>query len=306
MALDLTILYRGPLSSCNYDCGYCPFAKHHETAAELKVDRLALERFVDWLTARADGTFGVLFTPWGEALTRPWYRSAMMHLSRLPQIRKVAVQTNLSCPLDWLAGADLDCLGLWCTYHPSQTPRADFLAQCERLRELGVAFSVGTVGMREDFDAIAAMRAVLPDDVYLWVNAFKQEADYYTPAEVQRLLQIDPLFAVNNVRHPSLGKACRTGESVISVDGEGTVRRCHFVSEPLGNLYDPDFEQLLQPRPCPNARCGCHIGYVHREDFPLYELFGAGLLERIPSPAWQASETLLRWVGSFAESTTAR
>ena len=35
----LRILYRGPLSSCNYGCPYCPFAKHHETAAELKVDR---------------------------------------------------------------------------------------------------------------------------------------------------------------------------------------------------------------------------------------------------------------------------
>ena len=26
------ILYRGPLSSCNYGCEYCPFAKHAESA----------------------------------------------------------------------------------------------------------------------------------------------------------------------------------------------------------------------------------------------------------------------------------
>ena len=25
--MNLSILYRGPLSSCNYACGYCPFAK---------------------------------------------------------------------------------------------------------------------------------------------------------------------------------------------------------------------------------------------------------------------------------------
>jgi hypothetical protein len=46
VALSLSILYRGPLSSCNYACGYCPFAKRRETAAELARDREALARFV--------------------------------------------------------------------------------------------------------------------------------------------------------------------------------------------------------------------------------------------------------------------
>ena len=52
MALNLSILYRGPLSSCNYGCAYCPFAKHAETAAELDADRRALERFTDWAGRR--------------------------------------------------------------------------------------------------------------------------------------------------------------------------------------------------------------------------------------------------------------
>ena len=43
----LNILYRGPLSSCNYGCEYCPFAKHVETAAELAEDRRDLERLMD-------------------------------------------------------------------------------------------------------------------------------------------------------------------------------------------------------------------------------------------------------------------
>src|SRR4051812_7290966 len=71
MALKLRILYRGPLSSCNYDCRYCPFAKRHETAAELGRDRGALQRFVAWLSQQFDVRFSILFTPWGEALTRP-------------------------------------------------------------------------------------------------------------------------------------------------------------------------------------------------------------------------------------------
>ena len=92
----LRILYRGPLSSCNYDCHYCPFAKRHETAEELRRDREALERFVTWAADQNDLKLSILFTPWGEALTRRWYQQALSELSQLPQIEKVAIQTNLS------------------------------------------------------------------------------------------------------------------------------------------------------------------------------------------------------------------
>jgi MoaA/NifB/PqqE/SkfB family radical SAM enzyme len=61
---------------------------------------------------------------------------------------------------------------------------------------------------------------------------------------------------------PTAGLPCRTGESVISVDGSGTVRRCHFVPAELGNLYDGSYRRALRPRTCPLAACDCHIGYV--------------------------------------------
>jgi hypothetical protein len=74
---------------------------------------------------------------------------------------------------------------------------------------------------------------------------------------------------------------------VISVDGDGTARRCHFIGTPIGNIYEPGFEQALLPRPCTNATCGCHIGYVHMPERGLYEVFGDGVLERIPAePIW--------------------
>lgn len=73
------------------------------------------------------------------------------------------------------------------------------------------------------------------------------------------------------------------GESVISVDGEGTVRRCHFVKAELGNLYDGSYRRALGPRACPLAVCDCHIGYVHLESLPLYDVFAGGVLERIPA-----------------------
>ncbi|MEU8270103.1 hypothetical protein AB0B89_23465, partial [Sphaerisporangium sp. NPDC049002] len=44
----LSILYRGPLASCDYDCPYCPFAKRRDSPARLREDRAALERFTGW------------------------------------------------------------------------------------------------------------------------------------------------------------------------------------------------------------------------------------------------------------------
>jgi hypothetical protein len=292
MALSLSILYRGPLSSCNYACGYCPFAKRRETAAELARDREALARFVGWVAGRpAEDRLGVLFTPWGEALVRPWYRTALAELSRLPQVVRASVQTNLSCGLGWVEDCDKARLALWTTFHPSEVSRARFLARCLELDRRGVRFSVGVVGLRQHFPQIAALRAELPGHVYLWVNAYKDQADYYRPGEAEWLAGIDPLFPFNNRRHPSLGRACRAGKSVISVDGEGTVRRCHFIKAPLGNLYDADFERVLAERLCTNATCGCHIGYVHLDELGLYEVFGGGVLERIPArPVWQTAE----------------
>jgi MoaA/NifB/PqqE/SkfB family radical SAM enzyme len=280
--MNLSLLYRGPLSSCNYACGYCPFAKRAESPTELAHDRACLDRLVGWVGGRTADAIGVLFTPWGEALVRRWYQDALVALTHMPHVAKAAVQTNLSCKLDWIGGCELSRLALWCTYHPGEVSRERFLAKCRELIARGVRFSVGVVGLKEHFAEIDALRAALPADVYLWVNAYKREPDYYTPEMVADLTRVDPLFPVNNARHPSRGRPCRAGASVVSVDGDGTVRRCHFVREPIGNLYAPDFERCLGERPCPNDTCGCHIGYVHLDRLRLYEAFGGGVLERVP------------------------
>jgi hypothetical protein len=282
----LTILWRGPLESCNYGCEYCPFAKKVEGPAELARDRAALARFVEWVEARPAVRPGqrlaLFFTPWGEALVRPWYREALARLSRLPHVDKVAVQTNLSVRLDWVEQADPAKLGLWATYHPGEVDRARFVARCLDAVARGVPLSAGIVGLREHLDEAEALRRELPPHVYVWVNAYKRVADYYAPGELARLEAVDPLFRLNTVHHPSRGRACRAGAQVLSVDGEGVVRRCHFVRAPIGSIYDPDFEACLAERPCPNETCGCHIGYVHLDHLGLAQVFGSGLLERIP------------------------
>lgn len=281
--MNLSILYRGPLSSCNYGCDYCPFAKHTETDAEHAEDARALERFVRWVESRTGDRLSVLFTPWGEALVRRRYQQALIRLTNLPQVDKAAIQTNLSCRLDWTDACNKDKLGLWATFHPTQTDRARFVAKCLDADRRGVRFSVGAVGMKDHAEEITALRRDLPPHLYVWVNAYKRIPDYYTPDELRHYTQIDPLFPLNTQRHPSLGRPCRAGHSVVSVDGDGTMRRCHFIREPLGNIYGPDFAAALRERPCTNETCGCHIGYVHLPHLKLYEVFEDGVLERVPA-----------------------
>lgn len=281
--MKLSFLYRGPLASCNYACPYCPFAKRRESRASLAADRQALERFVGWVETHREHRISVLFTPWGEALIRRWYQDALVALTGMAHVEKAAIQTNLSCALDWAGRCDPAKLGIWSTYHPGQVSRRRFLSRCRTLDRLGIRYSVGVVGMKEHLAEAEAIRRELPARIYVWVNAYKHVAGYYTPEEIERLTAIDPLFPLSNTRHASRGHACRTGHSVLSVDGDGTLRRCHFVEEPLGNLYDlGDLESILRPAPCPRETCDCHIGHVHLERLGLDQVFGDGILERAP------------------------
>jgi hypothetical protein len=276
-----SIYYRGSLSSCNYACGYCPFAKTRNSRAELALDRHQLQRFCAW-TARQPVQLGILFTPWGEALGQRAYRRALVALSHQPNVERVAIQTNLSAPLGELGQAS-PALSLWATYHPSQTSLDRFVAQCARLDRLGVRYSAGVVGLKEHFAEIAQLRQRLPPERYLWVNAYKRESDYYSATEIEFLKSIDPYFSYNLHRYPSYNTACRAGHSSFAVDGEGNLRRCHFVAEVLGNIYDAEFARQLRPRLCPNASCGCYLGYIHRPQLQLERRFGDGLFERIPT-----------------------
>lgn len=282
----LTILYRGPLASCNYGCEYCPFAKRVDSRDQLADDARALARFVSWVIGR-DRPAQVLFTPWGEALIRSPYRRALIELTNAAGIQRAAIQTNLSCDLAWTRECQSERLGIWATYHPDWIDLERFATKVRTLHERGVQVSAGVVGVREHFAAIEALRSRLPPDLYLWINAYKREPAYYSPDELTWLQTIDPLFPVNNQYHPSRGHACRAGHTTISVDGRGDARRCHFIPQVIGNIYRDDFESRLRARPCSNDTCGCHIGYVHLKRLQLSSIFGSGAgsgtLARVPT-----------------------
>jgi hypothetical protein len=242
---------------------------------------LDLKRFVTWVSTQTQSV-GILITPWGEALVHQYYRRAMVALSRLPSVYRVAIQTNLSAPVDDFADAG-DRLALWATFHPTQTCLSKFLSQCRQLDDMQIRYSVGVVGVHEHLKVIEELRRALRPEVYLWVNAYKLKPDYYRPVDVERLLAVDPYFHWNMRDYPSAGKACSAGETTFTVDGHGDVRRCHFIDAVIGNIYEAGFADRLAPRPCSIGTCGCHIGYIHLSLLKLSGLYGDDLLNRIPS-----------------------
>jgi hypothetical protein len=48
------------------------------------------------------------------------------------------------------------------------------------------------------------------------------------PAEIERIVAVDPLFELNLKVYPSRGAS--RGREMIAVDGDGNVRRCHFAA----------------------------------------------------------------------------
>ena len=301
------IYYRGSLSSCNYACPYCPFAKTSNSRAELRQDQAELGRFVHWACQVGEAEMSVLFTPWGEALGHRYYRAALVKLSHLPHLRRVAIQTNLSAPLGDLAAACPQTLTLWATYHPGEVTRSRFLDRCRTVEAMGLSFSVGVVGMLEHLDEIEALRAELSPDIYLWVNAYKRVENYYSDQALSQIKAVDPYFGLNSKRHPSSGAECRAGETHFTVDGAGDVRRCHFVGDVLGNLYSQEgLPTFLRSRSCPMATCGCYIGYIHQPALKLDGLYGENRLGRIPEgwPRVIPSYAAVEVEGSMATSNS--
>lgn len=112
-----------------------------------------------------------------------------------------------------------------------------------------IPFSVGVVGLSDHLSAIEQIRDRLPLEVYVRVNAYKRVVEYYSDEELRRIRTIDPYFDLNRQAYDSFGKPCRAGQNSFTVDEHGDARRCHFVDEPIGNIYGDDiFAKLAHAR----------------------------------------------------------
>ncbi|NQX67653.1 STM4011 family radical SAM protein [Paenibacillus alba] len=278
-----TLYYRGSISSCNYDCPYCPFSKNKDNAQTLAKDRLQVGTFVNWVKDQEQEghRLSLFFNPYGEGLTHRWYREAMIELSHMAHVDKVAIQTNLSAKLDWTDDLNPHKAAFWASYHPGQTEEAKFLQQCLALHKRAIPFSVGSVGVRSAFAALSSLRRILPADVYMWVNAFKDHKNYYTDDDIDFLTRLDPHFNRNAVDYESFGRDCLAGEDVFYVQGAGLVKRCYKDRSVIGHLYRDGLTALSAKRACRMSICDCYIGYIHMPELELQSVYGSRLLERI-------------------------
>lgn len=274
------ILYRGPLSSCNYACDYCPFAKTKNTRAELAADAAKLNRFVNWLKSRKEN-IELLIAPWGEALIRKYYQEALTTISHLPNVSKITIQTNLSCPTKWMDKVNKNTFSLWTTFHPSQISLEKFTKKTKELDFLNIKYTVGFVAIKEELNILKKLRTAISPNVYVWANAYKRIPNYYSKKEVEEIISIDSFFEINNQNYISKEKKCSAGHRSFSIDGDGNMMRCNFIKAKIGNIYDLDFEKNLQAKTCTNETCKCYIGYIHLEHLALENIYD-GLWERMP------------------------
>ena len=286
-AVNLSILYRGPLASCNYDCPYCPFAKRRDPPEQLRADRAALERFAAWVAATTDRPALGAVHPVGRGADpllvpgRP--RDALAPAARRTGSRSRPTSAARSTGWPTPTGRRRPCGR---TYHPGQVTPGPVPRPLRRdWPTLGVRYSRRR-GRPARTPRRGARRCAppCPPAVYLWVNA--AEGHRYTAAEEATLDRRSTRFRLQRPPAPvaRTGPAA-PGESAISVAGDGTVRRCHFVRARSATSTTARGGPRCAPGRARSRVCDCHIGYVHLETLGLYDVFAGGVLERIPA-AW--------------------
>jgi MoaA/NifB/PqqE/SkfB family radical SAM enzyme len=285
--MSLLVLFRTRLEWCNYTCHYCPWnATIQRVPAEaFREDEERLTRIVDRVAELPDAV-EFFITPKAEYLVLPYWREAVGRLLALPQVERVTVQTNLSFELTaFLDQVNTTKLALWTTYHPTEVPDDELErlnAKWRLLQERGVLFSVGIVGTHANLPHMHRLRERLDSRVYLWVNAYQREPNYYTPEQLAEIRAVDPWFDLNNQSFPSRGRPCTAGQLAVYLDDEGDLRRCFFVGDVLGNLYLDGWRRLDALRTCPCEGCHCYVGHMHIVELGFREIYGENLAVRIP------------------------
>jgi MoaA/NifB/PqqE/SkfB family radical SAM enzyme len=288
--MSLLVLFRTRLEWCNYTCGYCPWnaTVQRVPAAELRADESRLQRVLARIAELPDPV-ELFITPKAEYLVLPYWRAAVGRLLSLPQVERVTIQTNLSFDVEaFLDEVDVRKMALWTTYHPTEVggeEREELHRKWALLRRRSVPFSVGIVGTHENVPQARDLRQRLEGGIYLWVNAYQREPNYYTEEELGELRDIDPYFDLNNQYYPSLGQPCTAGQRAVYLDDEGDLRRCFFVGEVIGNLFRDGWRRLSAPLGCPVRTCHCYVGHMHIVELGFREVYGKYLAARIPC-AW--------------------
>ena len=116
---------------------------------------------------------------------------------------------------------------------------------------------------------------------YLWINAYKDEKDYYSEKDIEFLCGIDSLFEINLKNYKSRGCKCKTGENVFWAEYNGLVHRCWQDRKILGNVFSDNLEDIKVSDGCRYSKCTCYIGYTNIRELNLEKVYKKSLLGRM-------------------------
>lgn len=283
--MHYTLFYRSYIRGCNYSCYYCPFSKEIISKEILKKDKDYLFRFLKHI--RDDNKkYNLFFAPRGEILNHDYYRDALAGASHYSNIGEIVIQTNLSSSIEWIRTADLNKLILWATYHPSQVSKKDFFSQVKILMENKVRFTVGSVGVKRYFKELQEMHEQLQtlgkDKPYFWINAFKDQKNYYSKEDIEFLKSIDPLFEINLRNYISKDVECLSGYGSFFIEYNGMIHRCWQDKKRLGNILTTDLDEIKSKKRCTKDSCTCFIGYNQIKELQLKNIYKNSLIGRLP------------------------
>lgn len=283
-----TLYYRNFLKYCNYTCEYCPFKKLKISKNKIEKEIKYLDMFFNYLKSQKN-EFKIFIAPKGESLIFNHFKKFCVDLTKLNNIKEVVIQTNLTTDLEFLDLIDNKKLKLWITYHPMQINLENFLDKIKTLVNKNIDFSVGCVGVKENFSKIKELKLNLDKisfysskKVYLWINAYKDEKIYYSDADIKFLREIDMYFDINLKNYNNKNKPCATNYNSFMVDANGDIRRCYKDNKKLGNLYEDELSKLSEIKDCNKKICTCFIGYNNIQSLNLERVYAKSLLARIP------------------------
>jgi MoaA/NifB/PqqE/SkfB family radical SAM enzyme len=285
--MTILVLFRSRLEWCNYTCHYCPWNANltRVESSAFRDDAHRVHRVLDRV-AELPRRVEFFITPKAEYLVLPYWREAVARLLAMPQVERVTVQTNLSFDLEaFLDTVNPEKLALWTTCHPTEISAEEQVRlhdHWQLLQARRIPFSIGIVGTRENLPFARQLRERLDRHIYLWINAYKHEPDYYTCEELEGIRTIDPLFDLNNQHYASLGQPCTAGQRAVYLDDKGDLRRCFFVDMVLGNLFRDGWITLDAPQSCPRTTCHCYVGHMHIVELDFRRRYGPYLAARIP------------------------
>lgn len=283
------IYYRGGIDFCNYACSYCPFAKKPASWLRVVQEQTNLDKLYRQIQASQDRV-DLMITPYGEALVHPAYQDFICRISKLDQVNKVGIQTNLSLNIDrWLQvcqshRADPSKMMVWATYHGDFADLAAFAGKVNNL-STALHISAGMVATLKNIDQIKELRRQLWPQVYLWLNPMAQIKHQFQAKDIRDLSQIDPMFAYEfypyrhretHASRPAF-QTCTSYQNIYISRGRQS-NRCFFKDKQAiaGDCHD-------------HRQCDCYLGYSNFRDSKLSHFFGQNQMFRIPEKRrWKA------------------